>query len=255
MKTEIIKIDPKDINFKEISYAAKIIREGGLVAFPTETVYGLGADALNPKAVKGIFKAKKRPMDDPIIVHIYSNKEVYKLVNEDKVKRLKKIIEKLMKNFWPGPLTLILKKSEIVPEVVTAGLETIAIRMPSHPIARELIKFSKTSIAAPSANLFGKPSPTKAEHVKEDLYGRINLIIDGGETNIGVESTVLDLTSRIPTILRPGGITLEKLRNVLGEVKVHPTLKGKNIKNLKIKSPGMKYRHYAPNAKVYLLQS
>jgi len=249
MKTEILKVDKKKPELKKISYAAGIIKEGGLVAFPTETVYGLGADALNATAVRKIFKAKKRPADDPIIVHVYSINQVQELSE-----KIPTNAKKLMEKFWPGPLTLILKKSKIVPKEVTSGLDTVAIRMPSHPIARALIKSAGKPIAAPSANLFGKPSPTKAEHVKDDLNGRIDVILDGGYTNIGVESTVLDLTSKIPTLLRPGGINLEDLKKVLGKVLVHPAAKAEKKKIEVMKSPGMMYRHYAPNADVILVE-
>ncbi len=249
MKTEILKVDRKKPDLRKISHAAEIIRNGGLVAFPTETVYGLGADALNSKAVKKIFNAKKRPANDPIIVHVYSTKQVKKISEE-----IPNNAETLMKKFWPGPLTLILKKSKIVPKEVTSGLDTVAVRMPSHPVARALIRFAKTPIAAPSANLFGKTSPTKAVHVKDDLNGRIDVILDGGSTNIGVESTVLDLTSRVPTLLRPGGINLEELRKILGKVQVHPTAKAEKRKIKVMKSPGMMYRHYAPNADVVIFE-
>lgn len=251
MKTKVLRVDKSNIDRKKILYAAKIIKKGNLVAFPTETVYGLGADALNAKAVRKIFKVKKRPIDDPIIVHVHSMEQVNKIAKEIPENAIK-----LMKKFWPGPLTLILRKKKIVPNEVTANLETVAIRMPSHPVANALIKLSGTPIAAPSANLFGRPSPTKAQHVKEDLNGKIPLIIDAGSTTIGLESTVLDLTSKVPTLLRPGKITLEDLKKVLRDVQIHPVVKVRTSKiNLKkFKSPGMKYRHYAPKADVILLE-
>jgi L-threonylcarbamoyladenylate synthase len=249
MKTRIIRIDINNIDNEKINLAAKIIKKGGLVGFPTETVYGLGANALDAKAVKKIFEVKKRPSDDPIIIHVSSPGDVYKLARE-----VPDGAKKLMKKFWPGPLTLVLKKSEIVQGIVTSGLDTVAIRMPSHPVAHSLIKTAKTPIAAPSANLFGKPSPTSAEHVKEDLDGKIDIILDSGETNIGVESTVIDLTSNIATVLRPGGITLEELEKVLGKVKLHPAAKAEKKKIKKFKSPGMIDRHYAPDADVIVIE-
>ncbi len=243
MKTEIIKINPKSPNNSIIKFAASIIRRGGLVGFPTETVYGLGADALNPDAVKKIFKIKKRPVDNPLIVHIARKKDLRKLVENIPPKA--KI---LIKKFWPGPLTLVLNKSSIVPKEVTAGGETVAIRMPKNPVALALIRAAKTPIAAPSANLAGKPSPTKAEHVLADFDKKIGLIIDGGQTSIGLESTVLDLTENPPVILRPGGITKECLEKIIGKVETLKTFKGG-----KAKSPGLKYRHYAPKARMILV--
>jgi L-threonylcarbamoyladenylate synthase len=217
INTRIIKVG-KDIS--KIKIAAEIIRNGGLVAFPTETVYGLGANALDENAVKKIFEAKKRPIDNPIIVHIARKSDVYKLT-----KNAPKITKKLIDKFWPGPLTLVLKRSEIVPKITCGGLDTIAIRMPRNRIALALIKMSKLPIAAPSANLSGKPSPTSAKHVINDLKGRIDVVIDGGRTEIGVESTVLDLTTKIPTILRPGGVTFEELKKVLKNVRIHESIK------------------------------
>jgi L-threonylcarbamoyladenylate synthase len=245
IKTKIIRVE-RDIS--KIKIAAEIIRNGGLVAFPTETVYGLGANALNENAVKKIFEAKKRPIDNPIIVHIARKSDVYKLT-----RNTPKITKKLIDKFWPGPLTLILRRSEIVPKITCGGLDTIAIRMPRNRIALALIKMSKLPIAAPSANLSGKPSPTSARHVINDLKGRIDVVIDGGRTEIGVESTVLDLTTKIPTILRPGGVTFEELKKVLKNVRVHKSIK-KKVKLGVVKSPGMKYRHYAPNAKMIVIE-
>ncbi|MBU1246041.1 MAG: L-threonylcarbamoyladenylate synthase [Nanoarchaeota archaeon] len=249
MKTKIIKINPEKLEISKVKIAAETLRKGGLVAFPTETVYGLGADALNSEAIKKIFEAKGRPIDNPLIVHIADKKEVYRLARE-----VPREAEKLINKFWPGPLTIILKKSNIVSDIITAGLDSVAIRMPNNKIALTLIKKSKVPIVAPSANLSGKPSPTMAEHVIQDLYGKIEIIIDGGETDIGVESTVLDLTTNPPTLLRPGGVDLEKLKKVLGKIKIYPMVKGKQIKKIAVKSPGMKYRHYAPNAKVILVE-
>lgn len=246
MRTKIFKISKNNPDMKLLGQAAAIIRKGGIVAFPTETVYGLGADALNPSAVKKIFQAKRRPSDDPLIVHIASKKDVKKLVKE-----IPPYAKKLIAKFWPGPLTLIMKKSQAVPYITTAGLETVAIRMPSHPIANLLIKISKTPIAAPSANLFGRPSPTCASHVLSDLGGKIDAIIDAGETTIGVESSVVDVTVSPPALLRPGGIPLESLNKVLGAVQVLG--KDKVAESLKVKSPGTAYKHYAPKAKLILV--
>lgn len=249
-KTIILKVDPENPEPEKIKLAASIIRGGGLVAFPTETVYGLGADALNPDAVREIYVAKMRPMDNPIIVHVASREEVYKLAVD-----IPKSFEKLVEAFWPGPLTLVLKASEVVPRVTTGGLDTIAIRMPRHKVALALIREAGRPIAAPSANLAGRPSPTLAEHVIQDLYGRIDAILDAGPTNIGVESTVLDLTCNPPQILRPGGVTYEDLRAVLGEVRIHPAAIARSeIHVEQARSPGMKYRHYAPKAQMIVVE-
>ena len=206
MRTLLLKVKAENPDPAKIQVAAEIIQRGGLVAFPTETVYGLGADALNPKAVLALFEAKKRPLDNPPIIHVADPEEVCRLVKEVPAKaRL------LMEKFWPGPLTLIFKHSDIVPKVTVAGLDTIAIRMPKHKVALELIRQSRKPIAAPSANLAGKPSPTTAQHVYEDLNGRIDAILDGGASNIGVESTVVDLSVDPPILLRPGGTPFEAL--------------------------------------------
>jgi len=247
-KTELIKVNSKRPEKSKIRKAAIIIRNGGLVAFPTETVYGLGANALDPKAVKKIFSAKGRPADNPLIIHISDIEDIFRLALNVPL-----IAKKIIQKYWPGPLTIILKKSKLVPYITTGGLETVAIRMPSHKIALSLIENSSTPIAAPSANLFGKPSPTLAEHVLEDLDGKIDLLIDGGKTDIGLESTVIDLTSKHPMLLRPGRISSKELCS-FGQIHLHPTLKGKKTKNLIHKSPGMKYRHYSPNAKVILVK-
>ncbi len=243
MKTKIFKINLKDPNKLAIKQAASIIKKGGVVAFPTETVYGLGADALNPQAVKKIFKIKRRPMDNPLIIHIAQKRDLKKLTNNIPAKA--KI---LIKKFWPGPLTLVFKKSLIVPKEVVAGGDTVAIRMPNNLIALALIRAAQTPIAAPSANLAGKISPTTAGHVFEDFDKKIGFIIDGGKTTVGVESTVLDLTADPPIILRPGGITKEMLEKIIGKVE---TLK--TFKEGVAKSPGLKYRHYAPKAKMILV--
>lgn len=249
-QTLFLKVNPENPDPVKIQTAAQIIRRGGLVAFPTETVYGLGADALNPDAVLALFEAKKRPLDNPPIVHIANSSEVYKLTQEVSAKA-----ELLMKEFWPGPLTIVFKRSSIIPSVTVAGLDTVAIRMPKHKVALALIKQSSCPIAAPSANLAGKPSPTTAKHVYEDLNGRIDVILDGGPANIGVESTVLDLTVDPPMVLRPGGITFEALKQVLGNVNLHPFVEAeKELPLEKIRSPGMKHRHYAPKAEVILVE-
>jgi len=249
-KTLVFKVDPENPDIQTIHTAASIIRKGGLVAFPTETVYGLGANALNPEAVKALFKAKKRPLDNPPIVHVGNIQDVYRLVKEVPEKA-----EKLMKNFWPGPLTLIFKRSEIVPDVTVAGLDTIAIRMPRHNVALALIRESGCPIAAPSANLAGKPSPTTAQHVLEDLYGRIDAILDAGPTKIGVESTVLDLTVDPPQILRPGGTPYEVLKAALGRIELHPVaVAKKKVLVERARSPGMKHRHYAPKARLVVVE-
>ena len=248
--TEILKVDPSKPEVRLIRIAAEIIKNGGTVAFPTETVYGLGANALNPEAVMKIFVAKNRPVDNPLIVHVSRKEEAYALTDEVPEKA-----ETLMDMFWPGPLTLVLKKSKAVSDVVTAGLDTVAIRMPKHRVALALIKESKVPIAAPSANLAGKPSPTIAEYVIQDLYGRIDAILDAGPTNVGVESTVIDMTTASPVILRPGGITREQLTKILGKVELHPVvLADKRIHVKRACSPGMKHRHYAPNAKVIVVE-
>jgi L-threonylcarbamoyladenylate synthase len=250
MKTLFLKVDPENPDPAKIQMAAEIIQKGGLVAFPTETVYGLGADALNPVAVLALFEAKKRPLDNPPIVHIADPKEVYRLVEEVPPKA-----EVLIKQFWPGPLTLIFKRSNIVPQVTVAGLDTVAIRMPKHKVALELIKQSCCPIAAPSANLAGKPSPTTAQHVYEDLNGRIDAILDAGATNIGVESTVVDLSVDPPMLLRPGGTPFEALKKVFGDLKLHPFVQAEQELSLQeIRSPGMKHKHYAPKAEVILVE-
>lgn len=249
-QTLVLKVDSQNPELEKIRVAASFIKKGGLVAFPTETVYGLGADALNPKAVLALFEAKKRPLDNPPIVHVGKTEDVYQLV-----KHVPKKAEMLMERFWPGPLTLIFKRSEIVPSVTVAGLDTIAIRMPRHNVALALLRESGCPIAAPSANLAGKPSPTSAEHVLEDLNGRIDAVLDAGPTSIGVESTVLDLTSDPPQILRPGGAPYEDLKKVLGRVEIHPVaVADKEVPIEKVRSPGVKHKHYAPKAEVIVVE-
>jgi len=229
------------------SSAAKALREGRLVAFPTETVYGLGANALDPQAVRRIFESKGRPLDNPLIVHIANISQLEPLVKE-----IPDRAEALIRAFWPGPLTLVMKKSELVPDEITAGLDTVAVRMPDNPVALRLIEEAGVPVAAPSANLSGRPSPTTYQHVLEDLNGRIEYIINGGPCKIGVESTVLDITSETPVILRPGGVTMEMLETVIGKVETDAVLKPEDGK--KPRSPGMKYRHYSPNAEMFLVE-
>ncbi len=229
--------------------AAQIIKEGGLVAFPTETVYGLGGDGLNPNASKKIYEAKNRPCDNPLILHIADKKDVYELTSS-----VPEVAEKLMGRFWPGPLTIILPKADKVPVETTGGLQTVAIRYPDHPVALAMIHAAKTPIAAPSANTSGKPSPTRADHVADDMTGRIDMIIDGGEVGIGVESTIIDVTQPVPMILRPGYITKEMLENVIGSVEMDPAVTNSVGANVKPKAPGMKYRHYAPKAPLTIIE-
>lgn len=225
-----------------------MIREGSLVAFPTETVYGLGANALDSEAVAKIYIAKGRPSDNPLIVHVANLQMVTDLVTE-----IPPLAERAMKRFWPGPLTLVMPRSDLVPDCVTAGLQTVAVRMPSHPIALSLIETAGVPVAAPSANRSGRPSPTRAEHVAEDLTGRIAGIIFGDEAQLGVESTVLDVTGDVPEILRPGGVTREMLLEIFDEVRVDPALESVSSDQTP-KSPGQKYRHYAPKAKMTVIQ-
>lgn len=245
MRTEIV--DATRQKEAGTQLGAKIIREGGLVAFPTETVYGLGANGLNGEAVARIFEAKGRPSDNPLILHVSKKSEVRQLWDT-----LPESANILMDTFWPGPLTLIARKSSIVPDEVTAGLDTVAVRMPANDTARALIRKAGVPIAAPSANLSGKPSPTTAAHVFDDMNGRIPLILDGGACRYGVESTVLSLVGK-PTILRPGAITLEMLSALLGEVRVADAILSPLKENETAASPGMKYKHYAPDAEVIVV--
>lgn len=248
LKTEIIHINYDSVERDKLRYAAQVIKGGGLVAFPTETVYGLGANALDEKAVEGIFKAKGRPADNPLIVHIADRSKLNEIV-----KKVPELAQKVMDSFWPGPITLVMEKSKAVPGIVTAGLDTVAVRMPVHPIAAALIEESGLPIAAPSANTSGKPSPTTAKHVIEDLLGKVDIIIDGGCSKVGLESTVLDVTVEPPMILRPGGVTAEKLKAILGTVQVDPVVIEQKDGDIP-KSPGMKYTHYSPKAQVVIVQ-
>lgn len=246
-KINTIFMDGNDKN--SIKTAAKILSEGGLVAFPTETVYGLGANALDATASARIYAAKGRPSDNPLIVHIADTKDVYELASTVPEKAVM-----LMEAFWPGPLTIILPKKDIVPDGTTGGLNTVAIRMPSHPVALELIKESGLYIAAPSANTSGRPSPTLASHVMEDMNGRIEVVLDGGAVGIGIESTIVDLTGDIPAILRPGFITKSMLENIIGPVEIDPALINPDP-NLRPKAPGMKYTHYAPKGELTIVEA
>lgn len=243
-------METKILNSNEIEYAAKIIKSGGLVGMPTETVYGLGADALNGKAVADIFKAKGRPMDNPLIVHIAKIEDINKLTSG-----FSKKAKQLAEHFWPGPLTMVLPKSDIIPDEVSAGLDTVAVRYPSHPIAEALILASGTPIAAPSANLSGSPSPTTAQHVYRDLKGKIPAIIDGGGCEVGLESTVISLAYDTPRLLRPGGITPEQIEAIIGKIEIDKGVVNQIDNSTKVASPGMKYKHYAPKAKIILIKS
>lgn len=249
MNTKIIQINRENFTDAELAEAAEILRNGGLVAIPTETVYGLGANALDESASKKIYEAKGRPSDNPLIAHISCMDELSALVSE-----IPEAGRKLAEKYWPGPLTMVFPKKEIVPYGTTGGLETVAIRMPSDPVANRLIKLAGVPIAAPSANTSGRPSPTKAEHVVEDMNGKIEMIIDSGEVGIGVESTIVDVSGKVPMLLRPGAITMEMLRETLGEVEIDPAILGPLSADVKPKAPGMKYRHYAPQAEMTLVE-
>lgn len=244
METSLIQINAEHPQEEVLEQAASIIRRGGLVAFPTETVYGLGADAMNEQAVQKIFRAKGRPADNPLIVHVNSRAMLLRVTLEVSDKA-----EILIRKFWPGPLTLVLRRKPEVAPTVSAGLETIAARMPNHPIALALIEKADTPVAAPSANTSGKPSPTSAAHVLRDLEGRIEMILDGGATDIGIESTVLDVTGEVPLILRPGWVTREMIAETIGEVR--QAISEDEWK----RSPGTRYRHYSPRARVILLEN
>lgn len=244
MHTELCQADEASIR-----RAAALLCAGELVAFPTETVYGLGADALNGEAAARIFAAKGRPADNPLIAHIAGESGLAGLIALEPCA----CARKLMRAFWPGPMTLIFPKSPRVPREVTAGLDTVAVRMPSHPVARALIRAAQTPIAAPSANRSGRPSPTTAAHVLEDMEGRIPLILDGGPCEVGLESTVVDVTGARPRILRPGGVTLEMLEGVVGDVDVDEGVLHQLQAGSQARSPGMKYKHYAPKGEVTIV--
>ena len=247
MQTIIRKVDENCIDEKIMKEAGELLMKGALVAFPTETVYGLGANALDEKAAAKIYAAKGRPSDNPLIIHIADMESLPRITEE-----IPETAYQLAEKFWPGPLTMVLKKSEEVPYGTTGGLDTVAVRMPSHPIALEMIRHGGGYIAAPSANTSGRPSPTLAEHVADDMDGIIPMILDGGAVGIGIESTIVDLTEEIPTILRPGFITKEMLEEVVGQVQID---KGLSV-DAKVapKAPGMKYRHYAPKAELIIVE-
>ena len=243
MNTILRKVDVDNIDMEVIKEASDILHAGDMAAFPTETVYGLGADALDEKASKKIYAAKGRPSDNPLIVHVANEQQILPLVKE-----IPESARKLMKAFWPGPLTIIFNKSDVVPYGTTGGLDTVAIRMPNHKVALTLIEESNIPIAAPSANTSGRPSPTTAMHVMDDLNGKISMVIDGGAVGIGIESTIVDVTGDIPMILRPGYINKKMLEEVVGEVTIDKAILGPVSPDLKPKAPGMKYKHYAPKA-------
>ncbi|MBQ3416890.1 MAG: threonylcarbamoyl-AMP synthase [Ruminococcus sp.] len=247
MNTQLLSSTEKDIDT-----AADIIRLGGLVAMPTETVYGLAADALNGESVKKIFKAKGRPADNPLIVHIAHLEDIERL---ELTKNFPEKAKKLAEAFWPGPLTIIVEKGETIPDEVSAGLSTVAIRMPSHPVARKLIERSGCALAAPSANSSGLPSPTTAQHVLDDLSGKIDAVIDGGSCSVGVESTVMTLAGDTPKILRPGFITKEQIEEVIGAIEIDKAVLHHIENNEKAASPGMKYQHYSPRVSVVLVRA
>lgn len=250
METKMVKIqDTAEIRDEELAEAAQILRDGGLVAFPTETVYGLGANALNEEAAKKIYAAKGRPSDNPLIAHISCMEELEPLVKE-----IPEAGRKLAEAYWPGPLTMIFPKSSIVPYGTTGALETVAVRMPSDPVASRLIHLAKVPVAAPSANTSGRPSPTTAQHVWQDMNGRIEMILDGGPVGIGVESTIVDVSGEVPTLLRPGAVTMEMLEKTVGHVEIDPAIQGPPTADFHPKAPGMKYRHYAPHAQMTLVE-
>lgn len=255
MQTKLIRIDSEEIDIGKMSEAAELIRQGELVAFPTETVYGLGADALRPEASAKIYEAKGRPSDNPLIVHVCRFEELERIARD-----VPEEAKKLAEAFWPGPLTMVVWKNESVPYTTTGGMDTVAVRMPNHPVALSLILESGCLIAAPSANTSGKPSPTEARHVAEDMDGRIPMILDGGAVGIGIESTIIDLTEDVPMILRPGYITKEMLEEVLGkEVQIDPGILATDTTDpskagQKPKAPGMRYKHYAPKADLVLVE-
>jgi len=247
--TQIIKIDPLNPEIDKIRIAANVIKNRGLVAFPTETVYGLGANAFDGKACLKIFEAKNRPVDNPLIVHIADFDQLFEVAKEipDKVLEVAQIV-------WPGPLTFVLKKTDKVPKEVTAGLDTVAVRMPAHPIALQLIRESGVPIAAPSANLATRPSPTKAEDVIADLNGRVDVIIDGGHTFFGVESTIINVTVDPPVLLRPGPFTVEELRKLFGDIIIPEFAEGMKEAEIAL-APGVKYKHYAPSTKMLIVEN
>ncbi len=241
-------LETRYLTAEETDQAAEILLEGGLVGIPTETVYGLGANGLNPEAVERIFLAKGRPQDNPLILHVPSADWLERFCCD-----VPPAARDLTRRFWPGPLTLILRRNPIVPDVVTAGLDTVGMRCPDHPVTRAILERAGVPVAAPSGNLSGRPSPTTAQHMREDMDGRIEAIVEGGPCRVGVESTIVDLTVTPPRLLRPGGVTLEELEEVLGEVAVDPAVRRLMGAGERPRAPGMKYRHYAPKAPVTVL--
>jgi len=238
------------IDEKELNIISKLIQDGQIIIFPTETVYGIGANAFDERAVKKIFEAKGRPQDNPLIVHVSRKEQIYEIT-----KNINKIEQKLIDNFMPGPFTLVLEKSENIPDIVSAKLDTIGVRMPENEIAKTIIENSKVPIVAPSANISGKPSGTNIEDIKEELEDKVSAIIDGGETKIGIESTVVKVIDNIPVILRPGKITPNEIEEVIGKVKISDKIFKEAKENEEVESPGMKYRHYAPKTPCRLLYS
>ncbi len=249
MTTTVIRVDPRHPDPTALGTAARCLARGGLVAFPTETVYGLGAHALNVEAVTRLFAAKARPAHDPVIVHVAALHDVAALVSW-----LPPVVSALAERFWPGPLTLVLPKSTAVPSLVTAGLDAVAVRIPAHPVARALIALAGVPVAAPSANLFSRPSPTKAAHVLEDLDGRIDIVVDGGPTWVGVESTVLDLAHGVPTVLRFGAVSLEDVRGVLPDVRAGVRHSSPSVQTQPQRAPGMLAKHYSPRTPLVLYE-
>ena len=247
IETQVLQVDPVHPDPELVKIAARQLQAGGLVAFPTETVYGLGANAFDTQAVARIFEAKRRPAADPLIVHIASITQLETIVSS-----IPDTARMLTAQFWPGPLTLILNRHACIPGNVSAGLDTVAVRMPSHPVAHALLLAAEVPVAAPSANLFTRPSPTTAQHVLDDLHGRIDLVVDGGPTTIGLESTVLSLVEDPPVILRPGGVSIEALQAILPTVTLNPRYLKSDDTQAAIVSPGMLLRHYAPNAEIQL---
>lgn len=235
-------------SYEDIQIAASLLKDGNVVAIPTETVYGLAANAYDAKAIRAIFEAKGRPQDNPLIVHIGELDQLDALVT-----KIPETAKKLAEAFWPGPLTMIMKRQDTIPSIVSGGLDTLAVRFPVHPVAREIINASGCPLAAPSANRSGSPSPTTAEHVKRDMDGRIAAIVDGGACEVGVESTVISLLTDVPRLLRPGGITVEMMEQVVGHIEIDDAITHQLKEGAVVASPGMKYKHYAPSAKVILL--
>lgn len=250
MKTFYTKVTDICAQQKDIEQAGLILREGGLVAIPTETVYGLGANAFNAHAVTRIFEAKGRPQDNPLIVHIAEFEQLCPLVRQ-----VPESAKLLADHFWPGPLTIILPKADCIPQETSGGLDTVAVRFPSHPVAQAIIRAAGVPIAAPSANLSGKPSPTTAQHVLDDMDGKIEMIVDGGKCSVGVESTVLTLAGDHPVLLRPGGVSIEQIRELLPDAQVDPAVVHKLEEGRTAASPGMKYKHYAPLARVIVVDA